>query len=175
MLKDDVSLLPHFSAWCSICTWDVSSLSPLPREVPLPPTLSPAVDCSSVAQTMERKYPDLSNTVVNRTSRYPTQSKNTVTWCTVYITVFCILEYSVCQLCLMGYAAKMIDSLCSLYWELFGCWRVTRGHFDTVWQNAGDGSALGRWYLMWRQGWREWSQSVYHTSIKMIVSVALRE
>lgn len=44
-------------------------------EVPLPPSLPPAVDCSSVAQTMERKYPDLSNkgfSALCWTSWYPT-------------------------------------------------------------------------------------------------------
>lgn len=142
------------------------------------------------AQTVERKYPDLSNigffsALVDEAPCWTPQplrlmahelpvlsgSRNAAVWYTAYIAVLCLfLEHSVCQLCLMGLCSQMIDGLLSLYWVLFTRRRVIRGDFDKVWQNTGDGFALGKLYLMGRQGWREWSFSVYHTSIKMIVS-----
>ncbi len=136
------------------------SCGPLAHEVPSPPSLPPAVDCSSEAQTMEKKYPDFPSLLDVPTS--PSNGSWDPTPCIPKCSdkICCIrhcilLENTVCHLCLL--CSQMIDSLFSFYWELFACCRVTRGDFDMVWQNTGDGSALGKLYLMGRHGWREWS------------------
>lgn len=166
------------------------SLSPLACEVPSPPSLPPAVDCSLWSADSGEKIPRfvqhwVFSALVDEAPCWTPQplrlmahelpvlsgSRNAAVWYTAYIAVLCLfLEHSVCQLCLMGLCSQMIDGLLSLYWVLFTRRRVIRGDFDKVWQNTGDGFALGKLYLMGRQGWREWSFSVYHTSIKLIVS-----
>lgn len=142
------------------------------------------------AQTVERKYPDLSNIGFSCSGWWsslldaPTSQANgswapssqCVQKCSgvMYCIHRCTLRFLGTQ-CLPvvfdGLCSRMIDGLLSLYWVLFTRRRVIWGDFDKVWQNTGDGFALGKLYLMGRQGWRERSFSVYHTSIKMIVSV----
>ena len=156
------------------------SLSPLACEVPSPPSLPPAVDCSFEAQTVQRKYPDLSNigfpALVDEAPCWTPQPLRlmahecVIVWYT-HMAVFCIFGTQCLPVVSDGLCSRMIDSLLGLYWVLFTRRRVIWGDFDKVWQNTGDGFALGKLYLMGRQGWREWSFSVYHTSITMIVSV----
>lgn len=133
------------------------------------------------AQTVQRKYPDLSNigfpALVDEAPCWTPQPLRlmahecVIVWYTAHMAVFCIFGTQCLPVVSDGLCSRMIDSLLGLYWVLFTRRRVIWGDFDKVWQNTGDGFALGKLYLMGRQGWREWSFSVYHTSVTMIVSV----